>query len=204
MAQGTPDPADKRDSRELILEAAGDEFARHGFAGARIDAIARRTKLNVRMIYYHFQSKEGLYQAVLEAIYRHMAIMLDETEKSGEDALGAFSRYIDLLAGHPRFADILVRESIEGSRRLTQLFAEHPDLFTRVHRRAHEMLRASIGAGVFRPLDVPLVIHFVSGLVCLLVAARASQAVFLEGRQVESAEWKMVMMDLLLQGLKAT
>ena len=36
-----------------------------GFAGARTDAIARRARINERMIFYCFDSKEGLYRAVL-------------------------------------------------------------------------------------------------------------------------------------------
>jgi TetR/AcrR family transcriptional regulator len=52
-------------TQERILAAAQKEFAAHGFAGARTDAIARRARLNERMIFYCFDSKEGLYRAVL-------------------------------------------------------------------------------------------------------------------------------------------
>jgi AcrR family transcriptional regulator len=47
------------------MEAAQKEFAARGFAGARTDAIARRARINERMIFYCFNSKEGLYRAVL-------------------------------------------------------------------------------------------------------------------------------------------
>ena len=52
-------------TRERIMAAAQKEFAAHGFAGARTDAIARRAHVNERMIFYCFESKEGLYRAVL-------------------------------------------------------------------------------------------------------------------------------------------
>ena len=52
-------------TQERILAAAQKEFAAHGFAGARTDAIARRARVNERMIFYCFNSKEGLYRAVL-------------------------------------------------------------------------------------------------------------------------------------------
>jgi TetR/AcrR family transcriptional regulator len=52
-------------TQERILAAAQKEFAAHGFAGARTDAIARRARVNERMIFYCFDSKEGLYRAVL-------------------------------------------------------------------------------------------------------------------------------------------
>jgi AcrR family transcriptional regulator len=52
-------------TRERIMAAAQKEFAANGFAGARTDAIARRAHVNERMIFYCFESKEGLYRAVL-------------------------------------------------------------------------------------------------------------------------------------------
>jgi TetR/AcrR family transcriptional regulator len=52
-------------TRERIMAAAQKEFAARGFAGARTDAIACRARVNERMIFYCFDSKEGLYRAVL-------------------------------------------------------------------------------------------------------------------------------------------
>jgi TetR/AcrR family transcriptional regulator len=52
-------------TRELILSAALKEFAAHGFAGARVDAIASRAKINKRMLYHYFGNKEKLFRAVL-------------------------------------------------------------------------------------------------------------------------------------------
>ena len=56
---------DLNHTRERIMAAAQKEFAASGFAGARTDAIARRARVNERMIFYCFGSKEGLYRAVL-------------------------------------------------------------------------------------------------------------------------------------------
>lgn len=192
-------------SRDVILETASEEFARHGFAGARIEAIAHKTRLNVRMIYYHFRSKEGLYQAVLLAIYRHMATILDESEKTVKTdqdvVVDAFGRYVDLLGQNPRFADILVREAVDGCKRLGQLFADHPELYERVHQRAHQMFARNIDAGLLRGVDPALIVHSLTGMVCLLIAARSAQAVFLGGRTVTAGEWKSVLLDLFLHGL---
>ncbi|MGH7976826.1 MAG: TetR/AcrR family transcriptional regulator [Limisphaerales bacterium] len=52
-------------TREHILSAALKEFAAKGFAGARVDAIARRAAINKRMLYHYFGDKEGLFKAVL-------------------------------------------------------------------------------------------------------------------------------------------
>jgi AcrR family transcriptional regulator len=52
-------------TRERILAAALEEFSSRGFSGARVDAIARRGRINKRMLYHYFGSKQGLFQAVL-------------------------------------------------------------------------------------------------------------------------------------------
>jgi TetR/AcrR family transcriptional regulator len=52
-------------TRARILAAALKEFAAQGFAGARVDAIARRAAINKRMLYHYFGDKEGLFRAVL-------------------------------------------------------------------------------------------------------------------------------------------
>src|SRR6266513_5502734 len=54
-----------RQSQGRILQAAMEEFAAKGFAGARVDVIARRAKINKRMLYHYFGDKEGLFRAVL-------------------------------------------------------------------------------------------------------------------------------------------
>ncbi len=60
--------ATRRDSRHLILIAAAREFGRHGFAGARVDRIARSAGVNKQLIFYYFRSKAGLFQAILQSL----------------------------------------------------------------------------------------------------------------------------------------
>src|SRR5450755_3805570 len=52
-------------TRERILSAALKEFAAKGFAGARVDEIARRAAINKRMLYHYFGGKKELFRAVL-------------------------------------------------------------------------------------------------------------------------------------------
>jgi len=52
-------------TRERILRAARREFVAKGFAGARVDAIARAAGVNKRMLYHYYGDKEGLYRATL-------------------------------------------------------------------------------------------------------------------------------------------
>jgi AcrR family transcriptional regulator len=56
---------DPERTQERILAAALTEFASKGFAGARVDAIARAAGVNKRMLYHYFGHKQGLFRAVL-------------------------------------------------------------------------------------------------------------------------------------------
>ena len=70
VTEERPSEADR--SQAVILSAARDEFAEYGLGGARMDRIGERAALNKRMIYYYFEDKEKLFQAVLEQAYRHI------------------------------------------------------------------------------------------------------------------------------------
>jgi TetR/AcrR family transcriptional regulator len=83
-----PEPAERKLDAERscrrLLDAALDEFAAKGYAGARVQDIADRAGLNKQLINYYFGGKEGLYQALhrqwleREAIFNDPEIPLDE------------------------------------------------------------------------------------------------------------------------------
>jgi TetR/AcrR family transcriptional regulator len=60
--------AEGRSTSERILEAAVDEFVEHGLAGARVDRIAERAGANKQLLYRHFGSKEGLFDAAVRSM----------------------------------------------------------------------------------------------------------------------------------------
>jgi AcrR family transcriptional regulator len=187
-------------SAARILDAATEEFAAAGFAGARIERIARRTRLNVRMIYYHFGSKRGLYRAVLENIYEQMSAILKSLAPSRPNrTLEALNLYIDLLAEHPRFADILVRELLDGARHLKVLWRERPELFRQIHYHARELIEAAVLDGELGPFDPAMTVFSVTSMVCFLTAVRQSQALFDADK---SHPWKEHLMRLILDGLR--
>jgi TetR/AcrR family transcriptional regulator len=55
-------------TRGKIVEAAKQEFSARGFAGARIEGVARRAKLSKQLLYHYFASKEALFDEILEQI----------------------------------------------------------------------------------------------------------------------------------------
>ncbi len=55
---------DPERTKALILDAAVEEFAAKGFAGARVSEIAARAGVNQQLIAYYFDGKEGLYREI--------------------------------------------------------------------------------------------------------------------------------------------
>ena len=68
MAQQTKCRKKTEARREAILDAALEEFAAKGYAGARMEDIARRAGVAKGTLYLHFGDKEGLFRAIAEPV----------------------------------------------------------------------------------------------------------------------------------------
>jgi TetR/AcrR family transcriptional regulator, cholesterol catabolism regulator len=81
-------PLSKSDvTRERILDAAATEFRNHGYAGARLSDIAARIGMKAGSLYYHFESREALVEAVMaRGIARTQAALEQKLASLPEDA----------------------------------------------------------------------------------------------------------------------
>lgn len=77
-------PSSQPGTRQAILSVAFGEFARKGFAGARVDAICKVANVQRQTLYYHFASKDELYAEVLSTGYRKLFFGLDPLIDSGQ------------------------------------------------------------------------------------------------------------------------
>lgn len=57
------------ETREVLIAAALHEFAQRGYQGASVSGIVARCGRTKPVLYYHFQSKPGLYRALLDEAY---------------------------------------------------------------------------------------------------------------------------------------
>jgi AcrR family transcriptional regulator len=109
-------------SQNVILAAARDEFAEHGLGGARMDRIAHRTGLNKRLIYYYFDDKDRLFQAVLEQAYQQIRAEERKLNLLGLKPAEALRRLVEFTwnyyLAHPEFLSLLSSENLQGARHL--------------------------------------------------------------------------------------
>jgi AcrR family transcriptional regulator len=111
-------------SQGTILAAARDEFAEFGLGGARVDRIAERAGLNKRLIYYYFEDKEKLFQAVLEQAYRDIREQEMQLHLLDMEPVAAVRRLIeftwDYYLAHPEFLTLLNSANLHRARHLAE------------------------------------------------------------------------------------
>ncbi len=119
---------DPERTKKEILEVATEEFAKSGFAGARVDEIASRTRTTKRMIYYYFGSKERLYIAVLEKAYEDIRVTEQNVDVENLDPVTARCRIRHRRRGFsgPRPTDLEDAQTVPRTRtRIRRLQAKH-------------------------------------------------------------------------------
>jgi AcrR family transcriptional regulator len=107
----------RKTPRERLLDAATKEFAAHGLAGARIESIANRAKMNKQLVYHYFGSKQGLYEAVFED---NIAENIGRAFPPGEDRTYSDVTMEELQINNSRdtqlFHRLLMFEALSGER----------------------------------------------------------------------------------------
>jgi AcrR family transcriptional regulator len=172
-----PEPRkSKRDAvatKAAIVAAALEEFAKLGLAGARIDEIARAARVNKALLYYYFESKEHLYEGVIEQMFVTMTGALrgalGTTDGPREKLLAFLDANFKLLAAQPSYARLLEQEVDIVKVFLNKL---KPDTAPRFFRQITPLLtefRAVLEEGVktrvFRTIDVDAVLPLLLMLV---------------------------------------
>ncbi len=159
------------ESRSAILKAAASEFAEHGIAGARTDAIAREAGVNKALLYYYFEDKETLYGAVLDDAFSGLKTtvfqVLDSALPPREKILSYVGAYFDFIASNQIYPRLMQREMMrarEGeSQHIDKLIKTYiQPIFVRVN----QVLQEGVSQGEFRPIKTE---HFVPSMVAMIV-----------------------------------
>lgn len=99
--------------RGRILDAATSLFAARGYADAPIDAIARAAGVSPPVLYDHFASKLGLYEAVLDSHFANLRAIwarFPVAELTPESVAASFDAWFAYVEENPDAARILFRE----------------------------------------------------------------------------------------------
>ncbi|MVA25216.1 TetR/AcrR family transcriptional regulator [Agrobacterium vitis] len=171
-------------TRAIILDAAIQEFAAKGFAGARVDAIALRSKTNKRMLYHFFGDKEGLYVAVLEVIFTNVTAAGKSLHLSRRQPLDGIRELAlhtwNYFLTHPEFVSLLATENIlkaEYSSRSKTIPSTHGPLLAEIEK----LLQRGIEQGLFRADVNPVTVYMtIAGLSFFYINNRYTLALNLD------------------------
>jgi AcrR family transcriptional regulator len=145
-----------------ILAVATQEFAQKGLAGARIDEIAERTRTSKRMIYYYFESKEGLYVAVLEEAYRRVRAIEADLHLDDLEPEAALRRLVaftfDHHAGNEDYIRLVMNENINRAQFLAQSKSIQ-GMNVPALKAIKELYERGVASGVFREGLAAIDIH---------------------------------------------
>src|SRR3978361_1270 len=133
--------------RLRILEAAKQEFAAHGLAGARVDRIAAKAGANKRMLYYHVGKKDDLYLAVLAGGYEKIRVEERGLDLEHLDPPQAMQRLIgftwNYFLRNPEFLALLNTENLAKAKHL-----KRSTKVKSMHSPFVEMIRTVVTRGV--------------------------------------------------------
>jgi AcrR family transcriptional regulator len=154
----TPSPRWQRrpDARpDEILDAALEVFGAQGFAGARLDDIARAAGVSKGTLYLYFESKEEMFRAMIRA---RIVSVLEEGERELLHAEGSTRTRLEMLmrriwavVGDPKMARIikLVHGELNNFPELARFYYE--EVILRVRTLGLNLLAQGVAAGEVRP-----------------------------------------------------
>lgn len=159
------------ESRAAILQAAAQEFAREGIAGARTDSIARSAHVNKALLYYYFKDKESLYRAVLDHVFSGLAETINAAFESNlpprEKILAYAGAHFDYIANHALYPRIVHAELTRARAGNTAQFERIVQQYFRpLFGKIADVLRQGQATGDFRPVD-PM--QFIPSMISVIV-----------------------------------
>ncbi|NEP80603.1 MAG: TetR/AcrR family transcriptional regulator [Okeania sp. SIO3B3] len=178
---------DREATKAEILDAAEEEFAKYGLAGAKIDAIAARTGVTKAMIYYYFKSKDALYQEVFQRLVRELNQMIQQSHLEQLPAAVALKMVIRSAiayeASHPYRGRLWFHEAIQNQGKYGELTGWQ-DSFVFLMG----ILERGIAEGSFRQVDPFLTTINILGICVFYFDAQENLSYLKPDRQLLSQE----------------
>ena len=165
MVSTTPVSRNPDRTRRRLLRAAIKLLAQPGFHAVSVDAIVDLAKVNKRMVYHYFGSKDALFEAALVEVDGRIESIEFHAVELGRDPAEKLARlwesYFAFLDDEPEFTRLLQWENLEKGRHLTK--ANHLLTKNPFFERFQAIVQEGIAAGDFRAdLNVAhLLIHFI-------------------------------------------
>lgn len=151
-------------TRQRLLQAAIHLFAARGYHGVAVDEIVTVARVNKRMVYHYFGSKDELFRAALREVYGHIETIefhaVDRGRSPREKLTRLLESYFQFLDDDPVFTRLLLWENVEKGKHIDkhQTLTKNP-----FFERFRQIVEEGVAIGEFNPdLSVPhLLVHLI-------------------------------------------
>jgi AcrR family transcriptional regulator len=195
--QGTRRAKDGQVTRDALIDAGHDLFAKHGYPGVGTEEIVARARVTRGALYHHFEDKRDLFRAVHERVERELvervAARMESVADPWELMVAGTRAFLD-ACGDPAVKQIALTDApaVLGWDEWREIDTRYGLGLTRA------ALAGAIEAGVVRPLPLGTMSH-------LLVAALAEAAFVIanaDDPEATRADVETALLELL-EGLRA-
>jgi len=154
--------------REIIIDAAIDVFYRIGYQAATVDDIAAAMSATKALVYYYFDSKQAVLQAIISRCSELTLGSVERGVKSGTTpteklALGIYCYAANILSNQ-KMIGVYFREERNFSPSLHTRATQSEKTIT---SKLSEVLEEGVGAGVFRKCDPQMLALNLTGMVTM-------------------------------------
>ena len=184
-----------------ILIAAKEIFQQKGMAGARMQEIADKAKINKALLHYYYRSKQLLFEAVFKSAFSLLAPQLNKVLNDDSDLFEKIRKftenYVSFVIKHPYLPNFVVQELNKNPEFVQKLRSEKN--FPSIEKFKLQVSDA-INQGIIKPIEAEqLFINIISLnifpfigeplLMALVNVDKESYNKILENRKTEVAEF---------------
>ncbi|QSY96656.1 TetR/AcrR family transcriptional regulator (plasmid) [Rhizobium bangladeshense] len=141
-----------------ILDAAFEQFVRCGFAGTRVEDIAERVGVTKGTVYVYFETKETLFEAMINHFsvpFQELLAITDELSGSAPERLKSILSLLYEQIAEDRTTRELVRLVIAEGQRFPDLIDRHHDEFIApIIAKIDSLIVEGMASGEFRQIPV--------------------------------------------------
>lgn len=160
-----PTETQPKPRKEEILDVATRQFAERGYEGTSMNDVAEAVGVRKASLFYHFETKDALYEAVLDRLIATIATPLGaayQAEGPWEERLvNAADTVTRMLASHPYAAKLLLREAMDWGPVMRGELSGHA---VAVLEMSAAFLQAGQDAGIFAKADPKQIMVSLLGL----------------------------------------
>lgn len=185
--------------RAQILRAARAIFIERGYLAARVEDVARRANLSKGAVYFYFDSKRAIFDALVDEEHAITISFLNEAERDARPAQAKLielgTKYLDYFAGlktPPRFFLLMSEMAIRDEELRKKVNAIHERFVDRIA----QVVAQGIEEGVFAPYDPRAVGLMLKALIDGL-AGQSAVGVRPDVERLSSDGLRMILMGLL-------